>query len=125
MTVAGIAVIAAIMAVLLRKSRPEISTCVGLLTAVMILALSVSKVQPALNEINELMSSANVNSQYMSILIKALGVCFIAQLASDVCRDAGESAIASNVELAGKLAVLIIALPLFGQVADLVLKLMG
>lgn len=122
--IAGLAVVATVFAVLLRKYRPEISTVIGLITAMMILVYAVSKVQPAFNEINHLMSNAKVNTQYISILIKSLGICFIAQLASDVCRDAGETAIASNVELAGKLAVLIVALPLFGEVADLVLKLL-
>lgn len=124
LNIAGLAVTAAILAALLRKYQPEYSVAIGLITAVLILALAISKVQPAFNEINNLMSSASVNTQYVSILIKALGICFVAQLASDICRDAGETAIASNVELAGKLAVLIVALPLFGQVADLVLKLM-
>jgi stage III sporulation protein AD len=124
LSIAGIAVTAAALAVLLRQYRQEYALVLGLAAGVLIFALILTKVQPAFNEINKLMSGANVSTQYMSILIKSLGVCFVAQLASDACRDAGESAIASKVELAGKFAVLLIALPLFGQVADLVLKLM-
>jgi stage III sporulation protein AD len=125
LSIAGIAVIAAAIAVLLRQYKQEYAMMLGLAAGVLILVMILSKVQPAFNEINKLMSGANVNIQYVSILIKSLGVCFVAQLASDACRDAGESAIASKVELAGKFSVLLIALPLFGQVADLVLKLMA
>jgi stage III sporulation protein AD len=124
LSIAVMAITAAALAVLLRHYRPEHALIIGIAAGVLILALVLSKVQPVFSEINKLMSGANVNTQYVSILIKSLGVCFVAQLASDVCRDAGESAIASNVELAGKFAVLLIALPLFGQVADLVIKLM-
>lgn len=98
---------------------------VGLAAGIVIFGLILIKVQPAFSEINRLMSGTNINTEYISILIKSLGICFIVQLASDACRDAGESAIASKVELAGKFAVLLVALPLFSQVAELVLSLIA
>lgn len=124
LSIAGIAIAAAAFAVLLRQYRQDFTMMIGLAAGVLIFALILSKVQPAFTEINKLMLGANVNTQYVSILIKSLGICFVAQLASDACRDAGESAIASKVELAGKFSVLLVALPLFSQVADLVLNLL-
>jgi len=53
-----------------------------------------------------------------------VGVCFITQLACDLCRDAGENAIAARVETAGKAAILLISLPLFEQVLELVMVLL-
>lgn len=123
--IAIVAVTAAIFAVVLRQYRQEYAIILGLAAGVLILITVISKVEPAFAEINRLVEGANIDVGYVSILIKSLGVCFVAQLASDACRDAGESAIASKVELAGKFTVLLIALPLFGEVADLVLKLMS
>lgn len=123
-SIAGIALTAAVLAVMLRQYRQEYALIIGISAGVLIFSMILSNVQPAFTEINKLMSDAKVNTQYGTILMKSLGVCFVAQLASDACRDAGESAIASKMELAGKFTVLLIALPLFGQVADLVLKLM-
>ena len=125
LAIAGIAITAAVLAVLLRQYRNEYAMMVGLAAGIIIFVMILSKALPVFTEINKLMSGTNVSTQYMSILIKSLGVCFVAQLASDACHDAGETAIASKVELAGKFAVLLIALPLFSQVADLVLKLMS
>jgi stage III sporulation protein AD len=125
LSIAGIAITAAALSVLIRQYRQEYALLLGLGAGILIFFLVLSKAQPAFSEINKLMSGANVNRQYITILIKSLGVCFVAQLTSDACRDAGESAIASKVELAGKFAVLLIALPLFGQVADLAIKLMA
>lgn len=125
LSIAGMAIIFAALAVLTRQYRSDISLMLGVVAGIVIFMLVLSKMQPVISEINSLMSGAHVNAQYISILLKSLGVCFVAQLASDACRDAGESAIASKVELAGKFAVLLIALPLFGQVADLALKLMA
>ena len=55
---------------------------------------------------------------------QALGVCFITQLASDACKDAGEGAIASKVELAGKVVILLLAMPLFEQIIGVATSLM-
>lgn len=123
--IAGIALTAMIFAVIVGQYHKPYAQIISIAGAILIFAIILPKIQPAFSEINSLLSSAHVNKEYISILIKSLGVCFVAQLTSDACRDAGETAIASNVELAGKFAVLIIALPLFGQVAELALKLMA
>jgi Stage III sporulation protein AC/AD protein family. len=124
-SIVGIAIAAAALAALLRQYRQDYAMMVGLAAGVLIFALILSKAQPAFSEINRLMSGTRINTAYISILIKSLGICFVVQLASDACRDAGESAIASKVELAGKFAVLLVALPLFDQVAALVLSLIS
>ncbi len=121
----GVALTAAVLAVLLRQYKPDYALLIGIGAGVLILIAVITKAQPVFEEISTLMSGAHVNSEYILILIKSLGICFVAQLASDACRDAGESAIASKVELAGKFAVLLIALPLFGQIANLALSMMN
>ena len=55
-----------------------------------------------------------------TVLLKALAVCYITQLASDCCRDSGESAVAGKIEFAGKIAVLLIAVPLFESILGIV-----
>lgn len=125
LSLVGIALTAAVLAVLLRQYKPDYALLIGIGAGVLILIAVITKAQPVFEEIRTLMSGAHVDSEYILILIKSLGICFVAQLASDACRDAGESAIASKVELAGKFAVLLIALPLFGQIANLALSMMN
>ena len=74
---------------------------------------------------SDLLRAAALPGEYAVILFKALGICWLAQFAADSCRDAGESALASKVELAGKTAVLLTTLPLFSAVAELVTELAG
>jgi stage III sporulation protein AD len=125
LSIVGIAIAATALAVLLRQYRQEYAMMIGLSAGILIFALILTKAQPAFTEINRLLPGTRINTAYISVLIKALGICFIVQLASDACRDAGETAIASKVELAGKFAVLLVALPLFSQVAALVLDLLS
>ena len=122
--IAGFAVTVAILAVLLRQYRPEYAVFMGLGAGILILIYVITKAQPAFKELTSLMDSANISSKYAGILFKSLGICFITQLASDACNDAGETAIASKIELAGKFAILLVALPLFEQVAKLAISLM-
>ena len=58
-------------------------------------------------------------------MFKAAGICFLAQFAGDACRDAGETALASRVETAARLAMTAAALPLFRQLAEMALTLIG
>lgn len=125
LSIAIIAITASAMAVLLKQYHSEYSLLIGLAAGLLIFFIIINKIQPAIDEINRLMNGTKVDTNYVAILFKCLGVCFVAQIASDACRDAGESAIASKVELAGKFTVLLIALPLFKQLADLALKLMS
>lgn len=122
--IAGFAMTAAILAVVLRKYHPEFAVLVGLAGGVLLLLYVIIRAQPAFTEISSLFERANVNTQYGVILLKSLGICFVAQLASDTCSDAGESAIASKIELAGKFAVLLVSLPLFEEIAKLAIGLM-
>jgi stage III sporulation protein AD len=125
LNVLGIAIIAAAIAVLLRQYKQEYAMLIGLSAGVIILLYIIIKAQPVFSELNLLMSNSGINSEYAQILIKALGICFITQLAADACKDSGETAIASKVELVGKFAILLLALPLFEQVAKLAVGLLS
>ena len=125
LSVLGLAIVAATIAVLLRQQKPEFAMLIGLGAGVIILVYVIMKAQPVFSELNTLMSSSGINNDYAQILIKALGICFITQLAADVCKDSGETAIASKVELFGKFAILLLALPLFEQVAKLAMGLLS
>jgi stage III sporulation protein AD len=124
LSIVGLAITASVLAVLIKKYKPDQGIVISIAATVLIFSILIPKLQPAFSEISKLLSGANINNEYMTVLIKSLGVCFVAQLASDICRDANETAIATNVEMAGKIAVLLIALPLFGEIADLVVNLM-
>lgn len=123
--IAGIAVTVAAFAVLLRQYRKEYAMLLGLTVGVLLFGLILSKATPIFTELNHLTSQAHINKTYVSVLVKSLGICFVTQLAADTCRDAGETAVAGKVEMAGKFAVLLIALPLFGQIADLAISLLA
>ena len=125
LAIAGAALVAAVIAVMQRRSHAEYGMLISILAGVLILAMLLEALPQALGQVTELLQAAALPGKYALILFKALGLCWLAQFAADSCRDAGESALASKVELAGKTAVLLTTLPLFSEVGALVLELSG
>lgn len=121
----GVAVIAAIISVMLKKSNPEFSIILSLCAGALILFMIISKIVPVIDKIKDLITATGMPSEYGVILLKTLGVCFLTQFSADSCRDAGESAMASKVELAGKIFIVFMSLPLFEQAAKIAIDLIG
>ena len=117
--------VAAFLAVLIRRYHPEYSMAIGLITGILVLALLIGQLMPIFNRLRTLLDSASLPAEYGLVLFKALGISLLAQLSADACRDAGENAMAEKAELAGKVFLLILALPLFEKIAELAVQLMN
>lgn len=72
----------------------------------------------------ELFSQTGLDESYLAIVFRSLGICCVTQIACDHCRDSGENALASQLELAGKAALLMTALPMFSAAAEIVKSLL-
>lgn len=116
--IAGIAICAAVIAATLRRYHQEYAILVSIAAGIVILMSLLSSISPAIRQISTLLSTAGLESDYAVILFKTIGICFLAQFAADSCRDAGENALAAKVELAGKLSIVVLALPLFEKIAQ-------
>lgn len=120
LAVIGIALIAAFLSIILKQTRPEFALLASLAAGIAILLLICTSLMPVVDIISQMMEETGLSYEYGQIIFKALSICIITQLASDTCKDAGENAIGSKVELAGRVAILIISLPLFTQVIEIV-----
>ena len=123
--IAGIAVCAAVIASMLRRYHQEYAVLLGIAAGIVILLEIFANIAPAVRQIGTLLSATGISSDYAVILLKTLGVCFLTQFAADACRDAQESALAAKVELGGKIAIVVLALPLFEKIAKTVNGLIG
>ncbi len=123
MAIAAVAVITAFLAVVLRRTHPEQAMAVTLVAGILMVSAALKYMAPLLGNIQGMLEASGLSSEYVQILFKALGICVITQLASDACRDAGEQGLAAKTELAGKLTLLALALPLFQKIGDIALSL--
>ena len=118
-SVVGIALVTTCICVLLKQWNPEISMMAALLCGILIFGIILVNLTPVLDTIGKLVAGAEFDSGYLSVVLKSLGICYVTQLAADTCRDSGYSSIASKVELAGKVSVIVIAMPLFTNLVQL------
>ncbi|WP_312641880.1 SpoIIIAC/SpoIIIAD family protein [Hydrogenoanaerobacterium sp.] len=124
-TIVGVGIIGVSLAVLLKQYKPEYSLAVSLIVGVIIFALVAENLTPVLDQLNLLLDNTQMPREYIEILIKSLGICFITQIACDTCKDAGQSAIASKLEIAGKLSILLLSLPLFQALLSIITTLLA
>ncbi len=118
-------IVGAVLGIIIKQYKPEYGIFISLMTGVLILGVVVSVLQPVLETVKKLAGMVNLSDIYGEILLKALAVCYITQMASDCCKDAGESAIASKLEIAGKIAILSLSLPLFQRLVEIVSTLIN
>lgn len=122
---ACLAVIAAFLAVLLRAQKPELALALSVAVGLIVLGTLTKELRTVVEGIRSLLSGASLSWEYGKTVFKAMGICLISQLAADACRDAGERAMAEKVELAGKLSLMVLALPLFEKIAQLAAALIS
>lgn len=121
----AVAVISTALCLIVKQYHPEYAMLISVCCGIMIFVMVINSIIPALETINELMSKADINVSYIKAIVKTLGVCYVTELAHDSCVDAGQTAIAAKVELAGKAFIVILTLPLFKEIAEIAFSLIG
>lgn len=123
--VVGLTVVAALISVLLRESRPEQGLLIRLGAGTVLLTVVLGQLSPLISSVQKMLSLSSLSWEYSALLFKGLGVCLLTQTAADTCRDAGETALAGKAELSGKITLLLLAVPLFEKVAELAISMMN
>lgn len=111
--------IAAVFLILLLKSaRPEFAMVLSLCACVMVLLCCAGILGGLLGQIKELFTMVQLPGDYVALLMKLLGISYLTESGAALCKDAGQTAIAGQIELAGKLVILSISLPVILNVFE-------
>ncbi len=108
--ICGVAMIGLVCATVLRGTKNELSHFASAATGMVIFGVCLAILNPIISYIRE-MTEQTEFSLYIETILKALGMAIISESTADVCRDCGEQAIASKVELAAKASIILLALP--------------
>ena len=113
--IVGLCTAALAAIIVLKNVRSEYAFFLKLAVLLLIGVPVVGLAAEAISQLQALSAQAGIDSDVLKLLVKALGICLTAQLAANLCQDSGESALASAVELLGRGAILLMALPLAAQ----------
>lgn len=122
--IAGIVIIALLLSVLLRNYRSEFSLLIVICASIIIFIMISDDLHTIVMRFSEITDGVTGTKQYINLMLKVLGIALIAQLLSDLCRDSGESTLATQTETAAKVIILIISFPLFESVIEIVTGLL-
>ena len=120
----GIALIALIIIILLKQYRPEFAIYISLLTGVLILLLVMDKLQGIIGLLQSLANKASINSTFLTLLIKITGIAFLSEFAVSICKDSGEGAIASKIEIGSKIIIISMSIPIISSLLEIILKIL-
>lgn len=118
--VAIIGIVAIVLATQFKNTRSEFATYISVAACIIILFIGTSKLTSIIEGITKIQSYIKINPTYLSILLKIVGITYIAEFASALCKDAGHSAISNQIELVGKLTILAISMPILLALLDLI-----
>lgn len=110
--VAILGIIVTLFCVYFKLKQPEISTVIALVCCIFIFSFAITKLEVILAAIKQIQSYIKINNTYITILLKIVGITYVAEFASGLCKDAGYSAIANQIELVGKLSIIAISMPI-------------
>ena len=116
--IGALAVVITIIALLLKQSRPDIAMLLTIAGGIVIILMVLKEIAAIFGWFNTLAAKTNIDSNIIKILIKILGIGYIAEFAASACEDAGNKSMAEKVVLAAKIVILVLSLPILNSVVE-------
>lgn len=121
----GLALVATVMIVFIQESRiPGLGIMVSVFAGAIIFLYILPKITHVITVFDELASRASLNKFYLATIFKIIGIAYIAEFGAQICRDAGQGAIATKVEFAAKVLVMVLAVPIIAAILESVVRLL-
>ena len=120
----GIGLIALIVIIIIRQYRPEFAIYISIIAGVIILLLIMDKLTGIIQLLQSISNKTYVNNQYLSIILKITGIALLTEFAVSICKDSGESAIASKIEIGSKIIIIAMSIPIINNLLEIILKIL-
>lgn len=120
----GVGLISLIIIIILKQYRPEFTIYVSIIAGVIIILMITDSMSGIITMLQDIASRANINSQFLKILIKITGIAILTEFAVSICKDSGESAVASKVDIGGKVIIISMSIPIIRALLETVLKIL-
>lgn len=116
--IALVGVVTVLVALQFRNQKPEYEVLLCICGGVLIMGFAVNKLGDILRSLRQMQTYAGMEDSYYRILIKIIGITYLSEFASDLCKDAGHASVGTFVELAGKLSIMAVSMPIILALLD-------
>ncbi|MGN1097699.1 MAG: SpoIIIAC/SpoIIIAD family protein [Clostridia bacterium] len=121
----ALAVCTAVMALYLRELRPEMARLLALAAGLAVMGAALPMAAEFVAGVKEFSAVSQPMNKFIQPLLKITGIAYIAQFSAEICRDAGENALAGRVEFAGKTAIALMSFPIIKDVFMSLMRIVG
>lgn len=120
----GVGLIATIILAIIRTYKPELTIYVSIIAGAIIFSMVMDKLSAIIDLLTNLSKKSGINAQYVAILLKISGIAILSEFAVSVCKDLGEIAVATKIDLAGKIIIISISIPIISALLELLIKIL-
>lgn len=121
--IVGLGLIATFLSLIVKEQKPTFAFMIVVFTGCAIFLYLVDQIYELIRMIEKIAVNANVNMMYMETILKIIGIAYIAEFGAQLTKDAGQGAIASKIELGGKILILTMAIPILTVIIETVIGL--
>lgn len=123
--IAAFSIVAVILIIVLKSVKKEDFALVATIIAALILfSLVILKLESITDLLTSLVNKSGINKDYLALLLKVTGISYVIELVTNICKDAGNAAIASKVEMLGKISIVVLTIPILTSVISTVLEIL-
>jgi stage III sporulation protein AD len=122
--VVGLALIATVLILVIKEQKPMFAFLIAAATGIVIFMLLIGKIGAVIEVLKRLAENSGMESIYLKTVLKIIGIAYIAEFGAQIVCVAGQESIASKIELAGKVLILVLAIPIISIIIETVMKLM-
>src|SRR5699024_7274308 len=120
--IVSLGIVASILYIVLKELNASFAFFVILLTGIIIFLFIINHISVIFQLIETLGQRASVEGMFLDTILKIIGIAYIAELGSSITKDAGMHSIATKIELAGKIFILLLAVPIITAVIEAILR---
>ena len=113
------------LALFLKQTKPEYAVCVSAGTGILLLFPVAERLSLVIENIRLIQSAISIQSAYIRVLLKIIGITYISEFAADICRDAGCAAVAGQIGVFAKLSILAVSMPIVSALLQTIQSFLG
>lgn len=119
----GLGLIATFLALVVKEHKPIFAFLLTVFVGVIIFLFLIDQIIVIVSMLEDLAARANINLVYFQTVLKIIGIAYIAEFGAQIAKDAGQGAVASKIELAGKIIIVVMAIPIISVIIETIIKL--
>ena len=123
--IVAFSIVAVILITILKSVKKEdFALAMTIISSLILFTFVLAKLESITNLLTNLIEKSGINKDYLTLLLKVTGISYAVELATNICKDAGNSSIASKVEMLGKISIVVLTIPILTSVVTTVLEIL-